>query len=65
MIEEDKKSDKVILLGLFLVLEDKYQEWKTLFIHNSSNTEIVESEDGLGFELFDKIYKKSFKKAIS
>lgn len=63
-LEADKDSDRVILLALFLILEDKHQEWSNVFIHNESKFEIVESEDGQGFQLFDKIYTKALKKAL-
>ena len=57
-LENDKDSDKVILLALFLILEDRYQEWRSLFIHNESKVIIVESDNGTGFKIFDKIYNK-------
>ena len=57
-LERDKDNDKVVLLALFLVLEDKFQEWKNLFVRDQSNIIIKESENGTGFPLFDKIYEK-------
>ena len=64
-LEADKDNDRVILLSLFLILEDKYQEWKNVFIHNESKLEVVESEDEEGFKLFDKFYTKVPKRALS
>ncbi len=64
-LEKDENSDEVILLALFIVLEDKHQEWKKLFVRNKSNIEIVESNDGTGFQLFGKFYKKVPKKALT
>ena len=64
-LEGDRDSDKVILLALFLMLEDKYEAWKELFIHNESRFEVRESDDAIGFKIFDKIYKKFPKVANS
>ena len=62
-LENDKDSERIILLALFLILEDKHQERKNLFIRNRSDVEIIESDDGTGIKLFDKIYKKAQKTA--
>ena len=64
-LEEDEDSDRIILLGLYLVLMDRYEAWKDLFVRKFAHYEVVPSEEKEDFVIFDKFYKKVLKKAHS